>query len=103
MSQYRFLRIGLLGAGIVLGRIAGAQAATYTFDSQADLSGNFDVDVTFGDFGTQWRPGYGASGGFPGSDGGFVSSASGGAVNSLEFKSGPVFLNSFQISSQYNA
>lgn len=81
---------------------SAASATTYTFDSSADLTSNFNTDVVAGDFGTGWRAGYGPTGGFPGSDGGFAHFNNYNEANSLQFKSGPVTLNSFDISSQYS-
>jgi len=77
------------------------QAAIYTFDAPADLTDNFFVDVIAGDSLTEWRPGYSAQSGFPASDGGFVHFNQYNSSNSIAFKSGSVFLNSFEISSQY--
>lgn len=75
----------------------------FTFDTATDLSANFDIDVISGDSGTEWHAGYGPASGFPGSDGGFVHFNTFISSNSLAFKGGPVFLQSFEISPQYDS
>ena len=79
-----------------------ANASVVTFDTQASLGAVFNTDVFAGDSGTQWHSGYSASGAFQSSDGGFVHFNSYDTANSLKFKSGPVLLNGFSISSQYS-
>jgi hypothetical protein len=91
----------LLGLSIFVG--SDGKAAVYTFDTSTDLTDNFNIDVVAGDFGTQWQSGYGSSGGYPASDGGFVLSNWYDSSNSIQFASGPVLLNSFDISSQYSS
>lgn len=88
----------------VLSIFAGsnAHAAVYTFDTSADLTNNFNLDVVAGDSDTRWYEGYESRGGFPASDGGFVSFDQFFTSNSIQFKSGPVLLNSFDISSAYS-
>jgi len=78
------------------------QGALITFDTSADLTDNFLLDVIPGDHATTWRNGYGPEGGFPGSDGGFAHFADYAFAGSLQFRNGPVFLNSFEISSQHS-
>lgn len=79
---------------------APAHATVFTFDTGTDLTGNFNLDVRPGDGGTHWEPGYSACNGFPGSDGGFAYFDDYSSSHSIQFKTGPVTLNSFQISSQ---
>lgn len=90
----------------VMSLTAGARVKAgqvFTFDSSADLTDNFNLDVISGDNYTVWRSGYSAVDGFPGSDGGFVDFNDYRSSNSIAFKAGPVTLNSFDISSQYYA
>lgn len=80
-----------------------ATALIYSFDTPADLQNNFNKDVffsTLGDAGITWEPGYVAQNGFPGSNGGYILFDDYRTPASLQFKTGPVFLNSFTISSQ---
>jgi hypothetical protein len=79
---------------------APAPAATFTFDTAPDLTSNFNLDVLPGDGGTHWEPGYIPFNGFPGSDGGLVMFDDYQVSHSIQFKAGPVTLNSFNISSQ---
>ncbi len=96
----RFIPAIALAAVLALAS-SGAAATVFTFDSSGDLTGNFNLDVIGDDSTTHWRAGYGPSGGFPGSDGGFVHFNQYNTGNSIQFQSGPVFLNSFDISSQW--
>jgi hypothetical protein len=82
---------------------APALASTYTFDTAAELTDTFNLDVIGGDFGTQHRSGYAAQGGFAGSDGGFVHLNYFDSGNSLQFKSGPAMLTSLSLSAAYAA
>ncbi|MEM7454325.1 MAG: PEP-CTERM sorting domain-containing protein [Planctomycetota bacterium] len=77
-------------------------AVTYTFDTSAELFTNFDIDVIGGDGFSQWRPGYIAGPAIEASDGGFVHFNNWDRANSLRFLSGPVFLNSFDLSSNFS-
>lgn len=90
-----------IATAVALSAGAAATAATYTFDTAADLTNNFNLDVVSGDSHTEHGTGYAAASGFPGSDGGFVHFNQYNTSNSLQFKSGPVTLNSFDISSQH--
>jgi hypothetical protein len=92
---FRTLTLAIAAAVAPLGH-----AAVVTFDSSGDLN-LFNVDIFPGDNFTEWRPGYSASGGYAGSDGGFVHFNLYSGSNTLQFKAGPVFLNGFDISSQY--
>lgn len=78
-----------------------AQATTLTFENAGELTANFDTDVFAGDSGTEHQSAYGSSGGFVASTGRFVHFNMYDTGNSLRFIAGPVFLNSFTISSQY--
>ena len=78
-----------------------AQAALITFDTNGALHSNFMVDVFGGDSGTQFKSGYAAKNGYAGSDGNFVHLNNYDTANSLRFKTGPVLLNSFTVSSQF--
>ena len=85
---------------------ASAEAITkpptvFSFDGSADLGDNFFTDVIAGDARTEWRPGYSAQAPFPASDGGFVLFNQYDTGNSLAFKNGSNFLNSFEVSPQY--
>ncbi|HLL12361.1 MAG TPA: PEP-CTERM sorting domain-containing protein [Rubrivivax sp.] len=91
----------LAGAAVLSAAAAAAQAAVITFDNNGALNSNFTTDVFAGDTGTQFQQGYAAQNGFAGSDGNFVHFNMFDTANSLRFKSGPVLLNSFTISSQY--
>lgn len=95
-----YLKAALISCGVFCGSMASA--VTFTFDSAVDMTSNFAIDVLAGDTGTQWRPGYTASGPFPASDGGYVHFNFFNDSNSLQFLSGPVTLNSFDISSQHS-
>ncbi|MEO7386386.1 MAG: hypothetical protein ABIX37_05580, partial [Gammaproteobacteria bacterium] len=90
----------MVRAAIVVFAAGPAYATTFTFDNSLALSSNFNVDVRPGDGGTYWVPGYGSLNGFPGSAGGFVHFDNYQSAHSIQFKDGPVTLNSFQISSQ---
>ncbi|HEX7878511.1 MAG TPA: FlgD immunoglobulin-like domain containing protein [Candidatus Eisenbacteria bacterium] len=79
---------------------APASATVFSFNTGPDLTNNFNRDVRPGDSGTHWEPGYGACNGFPASDGGIVYFDDYASSHSIQFKTGPVTLNSFQISSQ---
>lgn len=99
----RLLQLTTACAAVLV--VAGGQvdAGIITFDAESDLTNNFLLDIFPGDNLTQWRNGYGPSGGFPGSDGGFVLFNDFDTSNSIAFLSGPVFLNRFDISSQWSA
>ena len=86
---------------LILASTDRSNATTYTFDTSADLTSNFDSDVLQGDTFTAWRAGYDATTSYEGSDGGFVWFNGYHDSNSIQFKSGPVTLNSFEISSQW--
>ncbi|MEM7454327.1 MAG: hypothetical protein AAF456_08215 [Planctomycetota bacterium] len=77
-------------------------AVTYTFDTSADLIDNFNLDVVTGDANTNWRSGYSAGPPIEASDGGFVHVNQYNTSNSIQFADGPVYLNSFEISSNYD-
>ena len=104
MSTFRTktsLIVRLACAAMLSAAAAAAQAAVITFDNNGALNSNFTTDVFAGDTGTEFQQGYAAQGGFAGSDGNFVHFNMYDTGNSLRFKGGPVFLNSFTISSQY--
>ncbi|HWA25464.1 MAG TPA: VPDSG-CTERM sorting domain-containing protein [Lacunisphaera sp.] len=90
------LLLVLFGCGLT-----SAFGTVYTFDASSDLSSNFAVNVFPGDANVQWRAGYGPSGIFDGSDGGFAHFNNYPQPDSMRFLTGPVFLNSFDLSSQY--
>jgi len=75
---------------------------TITFDTEADLTNNFNVDIFSNEESTQWHNGYDSINGYDGSDGGFIHFNSYGNANSMQFLNGPVILRSFDISSQYD-
>ena len=89
-------------AALLCTAAAAAQASVITFDTNGALNSNFTTDVVAGDSGTQFQSGYGAYADYEASDGNFVHFNMYGSGNSLRFKSGPVFLNSFTISSQFS-
>jgi len=93
------MKIGIFVLALVL-VAAPAHATVFTFDTSLDLTNNFNRDVRPGDSGTHWEPGYSACNGFPGSDGGIVYFDDYASSHSIQFKTGPATLNSFQISSQ---
>ena len=104
MSAFRTptsLIVRLAGAAMLSAAAVAAQAAVITFDNNGALNSNFTTDVFPGDSGTEFQQGYGPQNGFAGSDGNFVHFNMYDTGNSLRFKVGPVFLNSFTISSQY--
>ena len=72
-----------------------------SFDTAADLTSNFNLNVLPGDSSVNWRSGYGPSGVFSGSDGGFAHFNNFPTSDSIGFKIGEVFLNSFDVSSQW--
>ncbi|MEM7454326.1 MAG: hypothetical protein AAF456_08210 [Planctomycetota bacterium] len=84
------------------GATTEGDAVTYTFDTSTEMFVNFDLDVVSGDGVTAWRPGYNAGPPIEASDGGFVHFNSWDRPNSIRFSDGPVFLNSFDLSSNYN-
>lgn len=92
----------LVCATLLCAAAAAAQASVVTFDNNGALHSNFAIDPMAGDSGTEFRTGYGAQNGFAGSDGGFVHFNKFATGNSMRFKAGPVFLNSFTISSQHS-
>lgn len=95
----KFWKLSLSMSALVLS--ASVNASVVTFDTMLDLINNFNLDVISGDSGTQWNFGYSATSRYEGSDGGFVSFNDYSNANSLQFLGGPVYLNGFDISSQW--
>lgn len=93
------MKTGIFALALVL-VAAPAHATVFTFDTGPDLINNFNLDVRPGDSGTHWEPGYSACSGFPGSDGGYAYFDDYASSHSLQLKTGPATLISFQISSQ---
>ena len=85
-------------AGLIIAQ--PVSAVVLTFDTSADLTSNWTLDVIPGDSNTQWRSGYGPSGGFPGSTGGFVHLNTWNTGNSMRYNAGSFTLNSMTVSSQ---